>query len=56
MRSMFEFWFIISFAQQILSIHYLPDTVLGTGNIAVDKAEKNLYPRGVYILEKGGEY
>lgn len=52
---MFGSCFIQSFTQQILSIYHFPDTVLGIGDTAVDKAEKNLYAHGVYILEKGGE-
>ena len=36
--------FIHSFTQQILSIYRFPDTVLGTGDTAVDKAEKKSLP------------
>lgn len=55
-EGVFESWFIRSLAQQIPSIHYLPGTVLGTGDIEADKTDKNLYPHRVYILERGGEY
>lgn len=38
-----------SFVQQILSASCVPRTILGPGDIAVNKMDKMAFPQGVYI-------
>lgn len=44
--------FIYTFNTYVMNTYYLPDTILGTRDIAVNKTHKNSHPDGVYILMK----
>ena len=34
----------------VLSAYHVPGTLIGPGNTAMNKSDKNPYPHGVYVL------
>ena len=41
---------ICSFKKCLLSIYYVPGTLLGTENMAVNKTDRNICPHGMYVV------
>lgn len=51
--TMFPITFTHSFYKHVFSVYYVPGTVLGAGDTAKNKTDKNHCPNGVDILMGG---